>query len=187
MFFVSYVAEMLGLSKEQGGFTMSANKVSSKVEGLELIMERSFDAPKELVFSMFIESDHITHWWGPIGWDTTVYKMEVKPGGIWHYCMRSPEGQESWGKAVYREIDPPDRLVYVDAFSDEQENEVEDMPMMLIKMDFITEGAGCKVVSATKFDSQEELQNVIDMQAVDGMNQTYDRLEKYLAELQQAK
>ncbi|WP_142828281.1 SRPBCC domain-containing protein [Planococcus soli] len=166
---------------------MSANKISSKVDGLELIMERSFDAPRDLVFSMFVEREHVARWWGPTGWDTTVYKMEVKPGGIWHYCMRSPEGQEAWGKSTYREIDPPNRLVYVDAFSDEQENEVADMPVMLITTDFVDDEASCKVISATKFDSQEELQKVIEMQAVEGMAETYDRLEKYLTEVQQSK
>lgn len=166
---------------------MSANKISSKVEGLELFMERSFDAPKELVFSTYTEPDHIVHWWGPTGWDTSVKRMEVKPDGVWHYCMRSPEGQESWGKAIYHEVDPPDRLVYTDSFSDEDGNEVEEMPTMLIATEFSSEGKGCKVISSTKFDSQEELQKVIDMQAVEGMAQTYDRLETYLSELQQSK
>lgn len=166
---------------------MSANKVSSKVEGLELIMERSFEAPRERVFSMFTEAEHIARWWGPTGWDTTVYKMEVEPEGVWHYCMRSPDGQEAWGKAVYREIEPPNRLVYVDVFSDEQENEVEGLPTMLITTDFFAEGTGCKVVSATKFNSEEELKSVIEMGAVEGMTQTYDRLEEYLQELQQEK
>lgn len=166
---------------------MSSDKVSSKIKGLELIVERSFDAPKELVFSMYTAAEHIVHWWGPTDWVTTVYKMEVTPGGTWHYCMRSPDGQESWGKSIYQEIDPPDRLVYVDAFSDEHENEIDEMPTMLIRTDFVADGAGCRVVSATKFDSQDELQKVIDMQAVEGMTQTYDRLESYLTELQQNK
>lgn len=166
---------------------MSANKISSKVEGLELIMERSFEAPKELVFSMFTEADHIARWWGPTGWETTVYKMEVKPDGIWHYCMRSPEGEEAWGKSVYHEVDPSDRLVYTDSFSDEDGNVVEEMPTMLITTEFSAEGTGCKVVSATKFDSPEELENVIEMGAVEGMTQTYDRLEAYLTEFQQGK
>lgn len=166
---------------------MSEKMVSSKVEGLELIMERSFEAPKDLVFSMFVQAEHLVHWWGPEGWETTVYKMEVEPGGIWHYCMRSSDGQEAWGKSTYREIDPPNKLVYVDAFSDEQGNEVTDMPIMLIAMDFVEEGAMCKVVSSTKFDSREELQKVIDMQVVDGMAETYKRLDKYLIELQQSK
>ena len=165
---------------------MSANKVSSKVEGLELVMERSFEAPKELVFSMFTEPDHIVRWWGPTDWETSVYKMDVKSGGIWHYCMRSPDGQESWGKSIYHEIDPPNKLVYTDIFSDEQENEVEGMPKMLITMVFSSEGPKCTIISSTKFDSKEELQKVIDMQAVEGMAQTYDRLEAYLAELQQS-
>lgn len=164
---------------------MSANKASSRVEGSKLIIERFFDAPKELVFSMFIEPNHLGRWWGPNGWETAIYKMEVKPGGVWHYCMRSPDGRESWGKALYREVSPPDRLVYVDAFSDEQGNEAAGMPVVLITMDFSSEGNGSKVVSQTIFETQEELQKVVDMQAVEGTSETYDRLENYMNELQQ--
>lgn len=163
---------------------MSVNKTSSRVEGLELIFERSFDAPKELVFSMFVNPDHVKNWWGPNGWETAIYKMEVKPGGVWHYCMRSRDGQESWGKSIYREVNPPDRLVYVDVFSDEQENEVAGMPVMLITIDFSSEGNGSKMISRTAFETQEELQNVIDMQVIEGTTQTYDRLENYLKEFQ---
>lgn len=165
---------------------MSAKNFSSRVEGLELIIERSFNAPKELVFSMFIDADHISRWFGPAGWKTTVYEMELIPGGVWHYCMRSPDGEEAWGKAIYREISPPDRLVYVDMFSDEQGNEAAGMPSMLISTVFSSDGDGSKLVSHTKFESQEELQKIIDMQAVEGIVETYDRLDSYLNGLQKS-
>ena len=71
-------------------------------------MERFFMAPRELVFSMYTEPEHVQNWWGPNDWKTTVYQMDVRPGGIWHYCMRSEDGQEAWGKSTYLEVENPD-------------------------------------------------------------------------------
>jgi uncharacterized protein YndB with AHSA1/START domain len=160
-----------------------SNSTSTKVKGLEMIMERFFMAPRELVFRMYTEPEHIVRWWGPHGWTTTNYQMDVRPGGIWHYCMRSEDGIEAWGKSTYQEIQEPEKIVYIDAFSDENGNDAEDMPVMKITIDFIEEGNGTKIISSTLFESQEELQKVLDMGAEQGMNETFDRLETYLNEV----
>ena len=148
-----------------------------------MIMERFFMAPRELVFRMYTEPEHVARWWGPHGWTTTNYQMDVRPGGIWLYCMRSEDGTEAWGKATYEEIKEPEKLVYIDAFSDENGNDAEGMPVMKITVDFIEEGNGTKIISSTLFESQEELQKVLDMGAEQGMSETFDRLETYLNEL----
>jgi uncharacterized protein YndB with AHSA1/START domain len=163
---------------------MSVNKRSNetvtRVEGLELVMERFFMAPRELVFSAYTEPEHIKNWWGPNGWMTTNYQMDVRPGGIWHYCMRSPEGDEAWGKAVYQEITAPERLVYIDNFSDENGNDAEGFPSMKITVEFIEEENGTRLANRTLFDSEEDLKKVMDMGMVEGMTETLDRLEQYL-------
>ncbi|TWT01429.1 SRPBCC domain-containing protein [Planomicrobium sp. CPCC 101079] len=161
----------------------SNNATVTRVEGREMIMERFFMASRELVFSMYTERDHIVNWWGPVGWTTTVYQMDVRPGGVWHYCMRSDnDGQEAWGKSVYEEVAKPERLVFTDAFSDENGAVLEDMPVMKITTDFIEEGNGTKIISRTLFASEEELQKVVEMGVVEGMSETFDRLETYLNE-----
>lgn len=163
---------------------MSVNKDSNeaftKVEGLELVMERFFMAPRELVFSMYTEPEHVQNWWGPNDWKTTVYQMDVRPGGIWHYCMRSEDGQEAWGKSTYLEVEKPGRLVYDDVFSDENGNDVEGFPIMKITVDFVEEGNGTRIVTRTLFESEEDLKQVMDMGVVEGMTETFDRLEQYL-------
>ncbi|MDN7242706.1 SRPBCC domain-containing protein [Planococcus sp. N028] len=159
-----------------------SNSTSTKVEGLEMIMERFFTAPRDLVFKMYTEPDHVSRWWGPHGWTTTNYQMDVRPGGIWHYCMRSEDGTEAWGKSTYQEINEPEKLVFLDAFSDENGNEVEDMPVMKITVDFVEEGNGTRIISTTLFNSEEELKKVVDMGVEQGMSETFDRLETYLNE-----
>jgi len=60
------------------------------------------------------------HWWGPKGFTSPVCKLDLRPGGTMHYCMRSPDGHEMWGKFSFREVVAPERLVYINSFSDAQ-------------------------------------------------------------------
>jgi uncharacterized protein YndB with AHSA1/START domain len=90
----------------------------------DLVVTRVFDAPREVVFRAWTEPEHLKRWWGPKGFTTPVCKIDFRPGGAFHYCMRSPEGQEYWGLGVYREIVAPERIVYTDAFADAEGNPV---------------------------------------------------------------
>jgi uncharacterized protein YndB with AHSA1/START domain len=63
-------------------------------------------------------------WWGPKDFTSPVCKIDLRVGGKYLYCMRSPEGQEFWSTGVYREIVPPERLVVTDSFADKDGNVV---------------------------------------------------------------
>ena len=146
-----------------------------------LIMERVFDAPREIVFKVWSECKHLAQWWGPKGWTLPVCEIDFRPGGTWLYCMRGPAGEESWGKAVYREIVMPERIVYVDAFADADGNVVEGMPQMLITVEFTELNGKTKITSRTEFASVAELEATLAMGVVEGATETWDRLEEYLA------
>ncbi|GAA5345610.1 uncharacterized protein YndB with AHSA1/START domain [Planifilum fimeticola] len=90
----------------------------------ELVIARTFDAPRELVFKAFTDPEHLKHWWGPKGLTISVAKFDLRPGGIFLYSQQSPGGEVLWGKFVYREIVEPERLVYTNSFSDEEGNTV---------------------------------------------------------------
>jgi len=167
---------------------MANNAMVSRVEGERvLVLERVFDAPRDLVFKMFKEPEHLKHWWGPRGWDLPVCNIDFRPGGVWHYCMKCVDekqgqyyGMESWGKGVYKEIVEPEKVVYVDYFSDAEGNENDAMPVANITMVFIDLGGKTKLVSRTEYASAETLKSVMDMGALDGITQTWDRLEERL-------
>jgi uncharacterized protein YndB with AHSA1/START domain len=154
---------------------------TDKTERL-LIVERVFDAPRDLVWKAWTDPEQLAKWWGPRGWATTNYKLELKPGGVWHYCMRGPEGAESWGKGVYREIVEPERLVYYDVFSDADGNTVENMPGMLITLEFADLGSKTQLTSTGEFATAEQLDSIIAMGVVQGLSETWDRLEEFLAD-----
>jgi uncharacterized protein YndB with AHSA1/START domain len=81
-------------------------------------IRRTLDAPRELVWRVYTERDHLMQWFGPKGFPMTQASMDFRPGGIFHYCLIVPGGQEMWGKWVFREIVEPEKLVVVVSFSD---------------------------------------------------------------------
>ena len=76
-----------------------------------LKMSRTFDAPRELVFNAWIDGKQMAKWFGPKGFTTEITKHEAKPGGLSLIVMRGPDGTEYPGKAIFREIQKPQRLV----------------------------------------------------------------------------
>ena len=90
--------------------------------GLEVT--RVFAAPRELVFRAWTEPERLKRWWGPEGFTTPFCAVDLREGGVFHYCMRSPEGHDTWGRGVFREIIVPERLVLVTSFADAEGNVV---------------------------------------------------------------
>src|SRR6266496_2994918 len=83
------------------------------------VISRAFDVPRERMWKAWMERDELMQWFGPEGFKMTTAKLDFRPGGVFHYCLRSPDGKEMWGKFVYREIVLPERIVHVHSFSDE--------------------------------------------------------------------
>ncbi len=75
----------------------------------ELVVTRIIDAPRDLVFKAWTEPEQVARWWGPQGFVTTHCDMDIRPGGAFRCCMRSPAGTDHWKRGVYREIVEPER------------------------------------------------------------------------------
>jgi uncharacterized protein YndB with AHSA1/START domain len=88
--------------------------------GQEFVISRVFDAPRERMWKAWTEREQLMQWFGPRGFTMSTAKLDFRPGGIFHFNMRSQGGQEMWGKFVYREIVPPERIVWINSFSDEK-------------------------------------------------------------------
>ncbi len=164
------------------------NQILSRVEDNRvLVLERIFDAPRDLVFTMFKEPEHLRSWWGPRGWELPVCRVDFQPGGVWHYCMKCVDpdqgqffGMESWGKGVYKEIIEPEKIVYVDSFSDSEGNTNEDMPSTEVTLEFIEMGNKTKLINRSVYSSAETLKTVTDMGMIQGITETWERLEEAL-------
>ena len=151
----------------------------------ELVITRIFDAPRELVFKAWTDPEHMKRWWGPKGFTTPFCKIDLRPGGVIHFCMRSPEGQDFWCAGVYREIAPPERIVCTSFFSDEEGNLVQpthygmspDWPAeTLMTVTFEEhEGKTKLTLRQARVPVTPEREN-----AVAGWNESFDRLAEYV-------
>jgi uncharacterized protein YndB with AHSA1/START domain len=88
--------------------------------GSEFVISRVLDAPRDLVWKCFTDPEHMKQWWGPKGASIVQSKMDLRPGGTYHYAMKVAEGPVMWGKMVFREIVPKQKLVFINSFSDEK-------------------------------------------------------------------
>ena len=97
---------------------VAATSIAADTTDRELLVTRVIDAPRALVFKAWTEPEQVARWWGPQGFTTTFCDMDIRPGGKFRCCMRSPEGTDHWKRGVYREILAPERIVFTFAWED---------------------------------------------------------------------
>lgn len=167
-------------------------KPSPAKRQFEFVIKRTFNAPRERVWKAWTEAKNLGKWWGPKGFDIVSVKLDLKPGGTFHYCLRSPDGQDMWGKFIFREIVPQERLVFVVSFSD-AEGGLARHPMSphwpltwLSTVTFADAGPG-KTTLTVKWVASEatEAERKTFEDGAESMRQgwtgTFDRLDDYLA------
>ncbi|GMV91075.1 MAG: hypothetical protein AMXMBFR82_08530 [Candidatus Hydrogenedentota bacterium] len=104
---------------------MSVNTGTTiETKGDALTITRVLDAPRERVWNAWSDPNLLQQWWGPEHFTVPVYESDFREGGQYHYCMRSPDGQDYWSIGAYQEIVPMERIVYTDSFADEKGNPV---------------------------------------------------------------
>ena len=90
----------------------------------EIIVSHIYDAPIQLVFDAWTNPEHLKNWWAPKTYIASYCTVDLKIGGLFRYCMSSPDGVHICGKGVYTEINAPFRLAYLDCFTDKNGNDV---------------------------------------------------------------
>lgn len=143
----------------------------------EIGTTRIFDAPRELVWEVWTDPNHIARWWGPRGFTNTIKKMDVKPGGIWQFIMHGPDGVDYPNKIVYLEIKKPERLVY-------NHGEEGKPEFFRVTVTFEDQSGKTKLSMKGLFKTKAERDEVVEKYgAIEGMKQNMDRLENYLAKM----
>jgi uncharacterized protein YndB with AHSA1/START domain len=152
---------------------------------------RDFDAPRKLVWQAWTERERLMRWFGPKGFTMPVAKLDFRPGGVFHYCMRSPDGKEMWGKFVYREIVAPERIVLVNSFSDENGGITRHPFSPTWPLEMLSTTTFAELEGKTRLTIQWEPLNANETErntfesARKGMDQgwagTFEQLDQYLA------
>lgn len=88
------------------------NSDAASTADREIVITRTFDAPRELVWEAMTNPEHVVNWWGPNGFSTIIEKMDVKVGGVWKHVMHGPDGTDYPNKSVFTEIVKPERIKY---------------------------------------------------------------------------
>jgi uncharacterized protein YndB with AHSA1/START domain len=144
----------------------------------EVRMTRLFDAPRALVFEAMTNPEHIKRWWGNLdaGYSVPVCEVDLRPGGAWRFVNRHPKGEaEFYG--VYREIKPPERLVFTEIYAPFPDAE------SVVTTDFTEENGKTRMTVTASYPSLQVRDAVIASGMARGAAISYDRLEEVAADL----
>jgi uncharacterized protein YndB with AHSA1/START domain len=90
---------------------------ASDIQTRPFVIRRTFDAPRTLVWEVWTELEHLKKWFSPAGMHMGQATMDFRPGGTFHYQIKSPDGLELWGRWEFLEIVPPEKIVLLQSFS----------------------------------------------------------------------
>jgi uncharacterized protein YndB with AHSA1/START domain len=143
----------------------------------EIVMTRVFDAPRELVFAVHSDPEHLPNWMtGPEGWTMPVCEIDLRPGGGWHFVWRKDDGSEMGMRGEYREVDPPERLVHTESWG-------EDWPETVNTLVLTEEDGKTTLTTTILYPSKEARDSALETGMKEGASTSYDRLDDYLRTL----
>ncbi|HEY3331038.1 MAG TPA: SRPBCC family protein [Capsulimonadaceae bacterium] len=164
----------------------------SSSSDITFTVTRTVNAPRDLVFTLWTDPNHLAKWWGPKGFECITKKLELRPGGVYHYHMKT-DSNEMWGKFVYREVTPPSRLVFLSSFSDADGNTARapfsnDWPLEVLNVLTFTETDGKTTMTLrgapiNTTAAERELFASMHSSMQQGFGGTFDNLDAYIAEL----
>ncbi|MFI1396509.1 SRPBCC family protein [Streptomyces sp. NPDC020681] len=141
----------------------------------ELVITRVFDAPRSLVFEAWTKPEHVRKWYGLRALTTTVCDIDLRPGGAWRWGQQDAEGQEIVFSGVYKEIVPPERIVYTEMFE-----QMPDVEPVLTTLTFEEKDGRTTLTSTSLWPTAEALAGATAMGMEAGVVETYDRLQEHL-------
>lgn len=103
---------------------MEKGNQGSAPRGQDLIIERIFDSPTEVIWKAWTNPGQLKVWWGPRNYTVPFCSIDLRVGGRIFFCMRSTEGKDIWNLGIYREILKPERLITDISFADGKGNKV---------------------------------------------------------------
>jgi uncharacterized protein YndB with AHSA1/START domain len=142
----------------------------------EIVITRVINAPRERVFDVWLDPENKTHWWGPRGFRTTTYEANPVVGGYWRFTMHGPDGTDYENLVQYVEIERPARLKYIHGIDHENPDDFH------AEITFEEEGGKTKVTLRLDCHTAEACAAKKKFGAIEGGNQTLDRLEAFLAQ-----
>ena len=156
------------------------NNTNFTANGNTLTVERSFNAPLELVWRAWTEADLLDQWWAPKPWKSETSHMDFKEGGYRLYAMVGPEEERHLGRTDYLSIHVHQQFSGDDSFCDAEGNINPEFPVAKFKNQFEAVSGKTSVIVTTQYASEEHLQQVIQMGMKEGLTMAFDSLDHVL-------
>lgn len=163
-----------------------------------LVITRTFDAPRDFVFELWSEKEHLERWWGPKGTSLNVLELEFRPGGRFHYRIDPPQGDPMYGLFTYQDIDKPESFSFRSGFSDAEGNYTRhsmapEFPLQVLTKIHLAEEGEKTVLTLTGGPAEGTPENerafyegiIPNMQG--GFAGTFDALDELIASLKKTK
>jgi uncharacterized protein YndB with AHSA1/START domain len=156
--------------------TQDTKLIISTPSDLEIVMSRTFSAPRELVFEAHSKAEHLKRWWGPRKYDMPVCEIDFRPGGAWR-MVHWAEGEEYAFRGSFLEIVPPEKIVWT--------FEWEGMPGHIATETMVlTEQDGRTTLTTTSvYTSKEDRDGMLQSGMEEGASESFERLDELLAGL----
>lgn len=161
---------------------MKQTVISKDLANRKLIITREFNAPVEKVWKAWTESQLLDKWWAPKPWKAETKTMSFTNGGSWLYCMVGPDGTRAWCRVDFDSINTPRSFNASAKFCDENGVVDENFPVMYWKNEFLANGTQAKVEIEITFDSETDLEKIVQMGFEAGFTVGLTNLDELLAQ-----
>ncbi|MBK9151917.1 MAG: SRPBCC domain-containing protein [Saprospiraceae bacterium] len=149
-------------------------------ENQQIRVERSFNAPRDMVWAAWTQAEILDQWWGPAPWRTETKFMDFSEGGYWHYAMVGPNGEKHWSRADYLTIRAHEHFTAEDGFCDEEGKPDTTLPRNRWENDFSDYGQSTVVNILLTFNSLSDLETIIKMGFKEGFTAGLENLDRYI-------
>ena len=150
-------------------------------DGRTLTLERAFAASPERLWRALTEPEELMRWWGPPGHPVVHCTADVRPGGVWHYCLRSVRaGREVWARAVYQEVVPPERLTYLERSSTPEGDVTDERPGAFGTITLRPDGRGARFRAVLRWLDDLDRDRALRAGVAQGFSAALDLLHDHL-------
>jgi uncharacterized protein YndB with AHSA1/START domain len=148
----------------------------------EIVVTRTFERPRHLLFEAWTKPEHMRQWWGCDGSMLTLCEVDLRPAGAWRVVMRMADGSEHPFHGVYREVKPNERLVYTEQYDMPSVGSPEWVTTILFEE---VEG-GTKLTHSILHRSAEARNGHLQAGMEAGTVQILNRLDQHVAAMEEA-
>ncbi|HEX2313087.1 MAG TPA: SRPBCC domain-containing protein [Thermomonospora sp.] len=160
---------------------MSITSVDKDFDALALTLVADFPAPVERVWRLWSDPRQLERWWGPPSHPATVEEHDLTPGGEVTYFMTGPEGTRHHGWWRISSVAAPTSLEFTDGFADQNGRPDPDLPTTTVTMRLTEHDGGTRMEMRSVFDSREQMEQVVSMGAVEGLQEAVGQIDALLA------